>query len=70
MWPFNRRCKHPFTALAVEDDHTEYAEADPDFLHINYHLFCRHCGVKLTLGYAKMKPEFERKWEALGVSDD
>ena len=47
------KCKHPFNAIGVEKEHASVIH-DADFEHIDYHFFCRNCGEKLTLKYAKM----------------
>jgi len=47
------KCKHPFSALAVEKEHTTEKE-DEDFTRVDYHLFCQDCQEYLTLTHVKL----------------
>ena len=54
MWPF--KCRHPFHVLAVEKDHTAAESTlSVDYEIVTYHLFCRRCGGKVKIEYARKK---------------
>jgi hypothetical protein len=49
-----QKCKHPFSRLVVEKEHTEES-IDSDFNDITYYLYCTKCRTSLNLSHAKLK---------------
>lgn len=48
------KCKHPADELHVQKDATVGSVDSQGTQHITYHLYCRSCGEKIDIKYAKI----------------